>query len=157
MTTSLPKSQQWKLGTLALLPYDIDVSHNATVAGTLAVTGTTIFTGAITATGGLKVAVATVAAAGSTVTDAAQLIAGLNIVTGADGTKGVKLPAAPSPGTVVFIKGTTSAVLKVWPDAAATINAIASNGAMSFPSGVIPAILVASSATQWYTFPLLPS
>lgn len=98
-----------------------------------------------------------VAAAGSTVTDAAQLYPGFTVVTGADGTKGVKLPATPIAGTVVYIKGTTSAVLKVWPDAAATINAVGSNGAMSLASGVIPAMFVAISATQWYTLPLLPS
>lgn len=100
---------------------------------------------------------ANVAAAGSTVTDAAQLSGGFSVVTGADGTKGVKLPAVPTPGQMVWIKGTTAAVLKVYPDAAATINAVGSNGAISLASGVIPAIFVAASATQWYTFPLLPS
>lgn len=96
-------------------------------------------------------------AAGSTVTDAAQLLEGFQVVTGADGTKGVKLPVTPAAGAVVILKGTTSAVLKVWPDAAATINAIGSNGAMSLTSGVIPAIFIAKSATQWYSIPLVPS
>lgn len=99
----------------------------------------------------------TVAAAGSTVSDATQLSAGFTIVTGANGTLGVKLPAAPTAGTIVYIKGTTAGVLKVWPDAAATINAIGSNGAMSLASGAIPATFIASSATQWYSFPLVPS
>lgn len=98
-----------------------------------------------------------VAAAGSTVSDAAQLSAGFTVVTGANGTLGVKLPATPAAGTIVIIKGTTAGVLKVWPDAAATINAIGSNGAISLASGVIPAIFIAKSATQWYTLPLLPS
>ena len=100
---------------------------------------------------------ADVAAAGSTVTDAAQLSSGFTVVTGADGTKGVKLPATPAAGTMVIIKGTAAAVLKVWPDAAATINAIGSNGAISLASGAIPAIFIAKSATQWYTLPLVPS
>lgn len=99
----------------------------------------------------------TVAAAGSTVTDAAQLYPGITIVTGANGTLGVKLPPTPAPGTVCIIKGTTSGVLKVWPDAAATINAVGSNGAISLASGVIPAVFIATSATQWYSLPLLPS
>jgi len=98
-----------------------------------------------------------VAAAGSTVSDAAQLSEGFTVVTGANGTLGVKLPATPSPGAVVIIKGTTAGVLKVWPDAAATINAIGSNGAISLASGAIPAIFIAKTATQWYTLPLLPS
>lgn len=100
---------------------------------------------------------ADVAAAGSTVSDAAQLSSGFTVVTGANGTLGVKLPATPTAGTIVIIKGTTSGVLKVWPDAAATINAIGSNGAMSLASGVIPAIFIAKSATQWYSIPLVPS
>lgn len=99
----------------------------------------------------------TVAATGTNLATAAQLSSGFSVVTGADGTVGVKLPATPTAGTTVWIKGTTAGVLKVYPDAAATINAIGSNGAISLASGVIPAIFVAASATQWYTFPLLPS
>lgn len=97
------------------------------------------------------------AATGTNLATAAQLLTGFTVVTGADGTVGVKLPATPAAGSMVIIKGTTAAVLKVWPDAAATINAIGSNGAMSLASGVIPAIFIAKSATQWYTIPLLPS
>lgn len=100
---------------------------------------------------------ADVAAAGSSVSDAAQLSSGFTVVTGANGTLGVKLPATPAAGTLVIIKGTTAGVLKVWPDAAATINAIGSNGAISLASGAIPAIFIAKSATQWYTLPLVPS
>lgn len=168
MATTLPKSKQWKLGTLAILPYDIDVAHNATVAGTLAVTGVLTATGGVagavtgatagTHTGLFRMTVnPDVAAAGTTVTDAAQLLEGFQVVTGADGTKGVKLPATPTAGTFVWIKGTTAGVLKVWPDAAATINAIGSNGAISLTTGAMPCIFVAKSATQWYTFPLVAS
>lgn len=168
MATSLPKSKQWKLGTLAILPYDVDVAHDLTVAGAATVTGVLTATGGVagavtgnvagTLTGKWRITVnPDLAAAGSVLADAAQLLEGFQVVTGADGTKGVKLPATPTAGTIVIIKGTTSAVLKVWPDAAATINAIGSNGAMSLASGVIPAIFLAKSATQWYTLPLLPS
>lgn len=100
---------------------------------------------------------ADVAATGTNLATAAQLSEGFTVVTGADGTVGAKLPATPVAGSVVIIKGTTSAVLKIYPDAAATINAIGSNGAMSLASGVIPAIFIAKSTTQWYTIPLLPS
>ena len=98
-----------------------------------------------------------VTATGSTAADAAQLYAGFTVVTGANGTLGVILPQVPKVGTVVIIKGVTNGVLKVWPDTAATINGIGSNGAISLASGLIPAIFIASSATQWYTIPLLPS
>lgn len=130
----------------------------------LQVTSTSTLTGAVTATGQMTFAAmpiipvnADVAATGSVLADAAQLSTGFTVVTGADGTKGVKLPATPTAGSIVIIKGTTAGVLKVWPDAAATINAVAANGAISLASGAIPAIFIAKSATQWYTLPLVPS
>jgi predicted RecA/RadA family phage recombinase len=101
-------------------------------------------------------AVTAVTAAGSVIGDAAQLSQGLNIVTGADGTKGVILPVAV-PGMQVIVKGVTAGVLKVWPKSGSTINALSASAAMSLASGAIPATFVASSATQWYTLPLLPS
>ena len=101
-------------------------------------------------------AVSAVAAAGSTQSDAAALSQGLNVVTGADGTKGVVLPTAV-PGMQVIVKGDTAGVLKVYPADSAAINALSADAAMSLASGKIPAIFVASSATQWYTLPLLPS
>lgn len=156
MATSLPKSKQWKLGTLAIKPYDVDVTNNVSIDGTLGVTGASTFTGAITKTGGERVKVSAVTAAGSSQSDAAALSEGLNVVTGADGTKGVKLPTAVA-GMVVYIKGVTAGVLKVYPATGGAINAVSANGAMSFASGAIPAMLIASSETQWYTFPLVPS
>lgn len=89
-----------------------------------------------------------VTAAGTVLADAAQLSPGFTVVTGADGTVGVKLPATPVAGTLVIIKGVTSGVLKVWPDAAATINAVGSNGALSLTTGKMPSIFVADSTTQ---------
>lgn len=100
---------------------------------------------------------ADVAGTGSTVSDAAQLLEGFTVITGANGTLAWKLPATPVAGTIVIVKGTTAGVAKIFPDAAATINAIGSNGAISLASGAVPAIFVAKSATQWYTLPLLPS
>lgn len=100
---------------------------------------------------------ADVAGTGSVVGDAAQLLEGFTVITGANGTLAWKLPATPVAGTIVIVKGTTAGVAKIFPDAAATINAIGSNGAISLASGVIPAIFVAKSTTQWYTLPLLPS
>ncbi len=100
---------------------------------------------------------AAVAAAGTDLATAAQLSEGFTRVTGANGTVGVKLPATPTPGTIVIIKGGTSGILKIWPDAAATINAISSNGAYSTANGLIPLILIAETATQWWTIPLVGS
>ncbi len=102
------------------------------------------------------IAVSTVAAAGSVIGDAAVLSQGLNIVTGADGTKGVILPVAVA-GLQVVIKGNSAGVLKVYPQTAAAINGITASAAMSLASGLIPATFIASAAGQWYTLPLVPS
>lgn len=101
-------------------------------------------------------AVAAVTAAGSAIGDAAALSNGLNVVTGADGTKGVILPVAV-PGMQVYVKGVTAGVLKVYPQSGSTINALSASAAISLATGATPAIFVASTATQWYTIPLLPS
>ena len=101
-------------------------------------------------------AVAAVTAAGSTAADAAQLSQGLNVVTGADGTKGVILPVAV-PGMQVIVKGVTAGVLKVYPETSSTINALSASAAISLASGAIPVTFVASTATQWYTLPLVAS
>lgn len=101
-------------------------------------------------------AVTAVTAAGSTIADAAQLSQGLNVVTGADGTKGVILPVATQ-GMQVYIKGVTAGVLKVWPKTGATINALSASAALSMTTGAMPLTLIASSATQWYTLPLVAS
>lgn len=99
---------------------------------------------------------AAVAAAGSIISDAAQLLEGFQVVTGADGTKGVILPVAVA-GMQVWIKGAANAVLKVWPQTGAAINGVAASSAMSLASGLTPAIFIADSTTQWYSFPLVPS
>lgn len=101
-------------------------------------------------------AVSAVTAAGSAIGDAAQLSQGLNVVTGADGTKGVILPTAV-PGMMVYVKGVTAGVLKIYPKTSSVINALSASAAISLTTGATPAIFVASSATQWYTIPLLPS
>ena len=100
--------------------------------------------------------VAAVTAAGSVIGDAAALSRGFNVVTGADGTKGVQLPVA-TVGTQVIIKGVTAGVLKVYPQSGGVINALSASAAMSLASGAIPAIFIASAAGQWYTIPLVPS
>lgn len=96
-----------------------------------------------------------VAATGSVQGDAASILEGLTVVTAADATKGVILPTAIA-GARVEVKNGAAAVLKVYPATGAAINAIAANGAISLAASV-SAIFVATSATQWYTIPLLPS
>lgn len=99
---------------------------------------------------------ANVVAVGTNQATAAALLEGFQTVSAADGAVGVRLPTAVA-GAQVIIKGTTSAVLKVYPASGAQINAVGADTAMSLASGVIPAIFLAVSTTLWYTIPLLPS
>ncbi len=102
------------------------------------------------------IGVAAVTAAGTVIGDAARLSNGLNVVTGADGTKGVILPVAV-PGTQIIVKGVTSGVLKVYPVSGSVINGLSASAAISLTTGLIPVTFIASSATQWYTLPLVAS
>jgi hypothetical protein len=103
------------------------------------------------------VASATVAATGSSQSDAAAVAEGFTLVTAANGTKGVKLPAAAA-GALCIVKNddAANAVLKVYPDTDDAINAIAANSALSMAAKTA-ALFVAYDATTWYTVPLLPS
>ena len=132
-----------------------------TVTGATAlatVTGTSFSGTTVTASGNLVIASATVAAAGSSNTDAATVAGGFTLVTAADATKGVIL-SAPVAGTVVIIKNAdaANAVLKVYPNSGASINALtATTGGYSMAAKT-SMVLVAYSATQWYTVPLVAS
>jgi hypothetical protein len=103
-----------------------------------------------------RIPTAAVAAAGSNQGNAAALSEGFNLVSAADGTKGVILPAAVA-GMQVIVKGTAAAVLKVYPNTSDVINALSADAAISLASGAIPAIFIAYDATTWYTIPLVPS
>jgi hypothetical protein len=70
-------------------------------------------------------------------------------------TVGIKLPAA-SPGKFIIVKNTGAGGLKVWPSTGDAINAVGANNALTMAT-VTSAIFVASSTSQWYTVPLLPS
>lgn len=97
----------------------------------------------------------TVAAAGANQGNAAAMSADFVLVTAADGTKGVILPV-PVAGRVLMLKNNVNAVLKVYPNSGGQINAVGADNAMSL-AALVGAVFVASSATQWFTIPLLPS
>lgn len=97
----------------------------------------------------------TVAATGSTQSDAAQIPLGFTLVTAADATKGVLLPTAAA-GQMVIIKNAAAAILKIWPATGDGINAVAVNSAFSIAAST-SVILVAYDATTWYSIPLVAS
>lgn len=100
---------------------------------------------------------ATVAALGSDQAGAAQLALGFTLVTAADATKGVKLPAA-APGLMAIVKNEDSAdaVLKLYPATGDAINAGATNAALAMAAKT-SCQLTAYDTTTWYTVPLVPS
>jgi hypothetical protein len=100
-------------------------------------------------------AVGTVAAAGNAQGNGGAIAGDLCVVTAADGTKGVVLPAGAI-GRRVTVKNNANAVLKVYPASGGTINAIAQDGAISMAAFTC-CDFVAQTATQWFTLPLLPS
>lgn len=95
-------------------------------------------------------AVAVLAATGSTSADAAVVATRFVAVTGADGTKGVALPAAAT-DTTRFILNTGTSALKVYPVDGGNdnINSEAAGAAVTIAGGVL-ALFKSDSATQWY-------
>ena len=119
------------------------------------VTSTAGFVGDIT--GSITLPVETVAAAGAAATTAtAATVYGVIVATGADGTKGIKLPTAAA-GKVAIVKNTVAAILKVYPDTSDKINGgTATTGSLSMAAST-SAVFVAYDAENWFTVPLLPS
>ena len=126
-----------------------------TVTGAL-----TIADGSTITTPNMTINVEAVAAAGTAQGDAtAATETGPALIhgTGADGTKGIKLPAAAA-GRILFVKNAdaANAVLKVYPATGDAINALSADAAISMAAKT-SAVFVALDATTWYTIPLLPS
>jgi hypothetical protein len=127
----------------------------ATISGGTISGATSVSASDITTTGGLYLKTATVAATGSTQSDAASISDGLTLVTAADATKGVKLPAAIA-GRTVISKNGANAVLKVWPATGDGINAITVDSNYVLAANT-SSLLIAYDATTWYSVPLLAS
>ena len=100
-----------------------------------------------------------VAAAGSAQGDATAIgsSTGHAYCTGADGTKGVKLPTAVA-GKMIFVKNddAANAILKVYPATGDNINGLSANAAISMAAKTA-AVFVCRNADKWSTFSLLPS
>lgn len=127
----------------------------ASAAVTGAVTADSVTAGTVTASSSLVIKSATVAAAGTNQGTAAAVAAGFTLVSGADGTKGVVLPAA-SAGLVVIIKNSAAAALKIYPATGDAINALSANASYDI-TNLTSTLLVAYDATTWYSVPLVAS
>ena len=89
-----------------------------------------------------------VAAAGTTQANATGLTADFNEVTGADATKGVRLPPEVA-GLEIFVSNQVAAILKVYPASGGKIDAAATDAAFSQTANK-NCVYRAVSATQWY-------
>lgn len=95
-------------------------------------------------------AVTTVAAAGSDETDATALTAAKNMVTAADGAKGVILPVAQVDMAVEVVNTVSNQDLLVYPNTGAQINALtATTGAFTLGAGQ-SAVFYCDAALHWY-------
>lgn len=132
---------------------------NAVIGGTTAAAGTFTTVAAstsITTTGGLYIKSATVAAAGNSQGTAAAISDGFTLVSGADSTKGVILPAAVA-GRVCIVKNNTAGqTLPIYPASGDGINAVEVNSAYTI-AALTSTLLVAYDATTWYSVPLVAS
>jgi hypothetical protein len=99
------------------------------------------------------VSVGTVAAAGSSITDATAVSSEFNKVTGADGTKGVKLPAlstVPTGKLITIVNSDTVSALKIYSNAAGeTISGQAGNTAISL-AAKLQLRCTKVSSTEWF-------
>ena len=139
------------------IAYTDQVINGGTIDNTV-IGGTTKAAGSfttVTSSAGFIMPSATVAAAGATQANAAAIATGFTLVSGADATKGILLPAAAA-GLTCVIKNNAAAVLKVWPASGDAINAIAVDSNYVLAS-LTSTLLVAYDSTTWYSVPLLAS
>lgn len=103
----------------------------------------------------LSFGVSTVAAAGSAIGNAAALSEGFNVVTGADNTKGVQLPAATAGKVVLVMSETVAKSLPVYPPTGGNIDNLANNAAKTLAAATAytSGIFVAYNTQTYYTFP----
>lgn len=141
-------------GTAGAVAIDCGAATGGT-AGAITIGGTNA--GSITMGKMPVVPSATVAADGSAQGDAAAIATGITWVTAADGTKGVKLPAAAA-GLLCIVKNddAANAILKVYPNSSDTINALGANNSISMAAKTA-CVFACYDATAWFTVPLLPS
>jgi hypothetical protein len=120
-----------------------------TLGTNLSMTGSTL-----NATGGAGAAAdtvnAAVQAAGTTQGTATPLTAVISAVT--TGSGGVALPAAPTAGAHQYVRNSLTSALSLYPASGVAINALAANAPITVPADTT-ALLVAVTATQWFTVP----
>lgn len=113
----------------------------------------------------INLKVTSVAATGSTTTDAALLSPlGILHVTAADGTKGVRIQGGTvtdrsnySPLLIVKNSDAANAILKIYPPTGGKINAGSTDAALSMAAKTAALFVTFDGGTNWVSLPLLPS
>lgn len=95
-----------------------------------------------------KVTVGAATAAGSAQTDAGALAYPHNVVSAADGTKGVVLPAGATGKVVTVYNSVATNGLKVYPPTSGTINGGSANAAVTI-EGKTLALFICDDGTNW--------
>lgn len=93
--------------------------------------------------------VQSLAAAGADQANAAQIVSGFVVVTGADDAKGVKLPVGKAGTRVTVVNTVSNKALLVYPNTGAKVNGGAANAAFTQTTGK-NAIYEAKDGTDWY-------
>ena len=118
----------------------------------LDLSSSTLTGGSVSGATALSTAVQTVAAAGSDQSDGGAIAATapLALITGADATKGVVLPAlsAVPAGSIFIIANTAAAILKVYPASGDKVLPLADDADVTVAASCV-LICVAADATQW--------
>jgi hypothetical protein len=125
-----------------------------TDATSLGFSGGTAAAVGVTANGGV-LGGGTIAAAGTTAANGTKVVNRNQVVTAADGTKGVTLPSAV-PGSFIFLYNSVAAVLKVWPATGEFINALAQDTNIAMAAST-SAVFVCGVSGKWFTIPVVPS
>lgn len=100
---------------------------------------------------------ATVAADGSDQTGASQLASDYNNITGADGSKGVKLPAVSTGRSIVVSNTDNSGALKVYPNTGGKINRGSANASVTVAANTTVVFIGDLEATTDYSMFVLGS
>lgn len=110
---------------------DVYMPNATLMVGTSITTPDLSVTDDLAITGQLKLGVGTLAAAGSIITDAADITNQVTYVTASDDAKGVQLPAATVGESYDIYNTVANKILKIWPTASGAINGGSANAAVS--------------------------
>lgn len=97
----------------------------------------------------------TIAATGTTAANGTIVAQRNEVVTGADGTKGVTLPQA-IPDARIYLYNQSAAVLKVWPFSGDHINSLATDTNIAMAANT-SAVFACGVTLSWFTIPVVPS